>query len=104
MMRLYYMAGDRTLAMRQYERCISALREELGIGPSDRTIELFEQIKTDRHSRHPKADAREEPQSANTVLANTIKRLDQYAATLTLVQSQIQDEIINLENRLQTGQ
>ena len=38
------------------------------------------------------------------MLRNTAKRLDQYVETLTLIQSQIQEEIITLENRLQTGQ
>ncbi|HEX8142043.1 MAG TPA: BTAD domain-containing putative transcriptional regulator [Pyrinomonadaceae bacterium] len=31
LMRLYYLAGDRTSALRQYERCVTALREELGV-------------------------------------------------------------------------
>jgi DNA-binding SARP family transcriptional activator len=48
MMRLYYHSGDRTRALRQYERCALALREELGIEPSERTVELYEQIRADR--------------------------------------------------------
>ena len=44
MMRLQYMAGDRTGALRQYERCVSALREELEIAPSIETVELHRAI------------------------------------------------------------
>lgn len=43
-MRLYYMSGDRTQALHQYERCVAALREELDVEPSDRTKTLYEQI------------------------------------------------------------
>jgi DNA-binding transcriptional activator of the SARP family len=46
-MRLRYLAGDRTGAMRQYEACVAALREELDVAPSERTTTLYEQIRTD---------------------------------------------------------
>lgn len=48
MMRLYYLAGDRTAALRQYERCVAALQEELGVGPARWTVELYEQVRADR--------------------------------------------------------
>lgn len=48
MMRLRYLAGDRTGAMRQYERCVATLRQELDIKPSRRTVELYEQIRGDQ--------------------------------------------------------
>jgi DNA-binding SARP family transcriptional activator len=44
MMRLQYLSGDRTGALRQYERCVSALREELEIAPSIETLELHRTI------------------------------------------------------------
>lgn len=44
MMRLQCLAGDRTGALRQYERCVSALREELEIAPSIETVELHRAI------------------------------------------------------------
>jgi DNA-binding SARP family transcriptional activator len=46
MMRLQYLAGDRTAALRQYARCIAALEEELHVRPSRRTQALCEQIRT----------------------------------------------------------
>lgn len=47
MMRLHYMAGDRTAALRQYERCVTALWEELGVEPAKWTSALYEQIRSD---------------------------------------------------------
>jgi hypothetical protein len=46
-MRLHYIAGDRTGALRQFERCRDALREELGIAPGERIRLLCEQIRAD---------------------------------------------------------
>lgn len=48
LMRLHYLAGDRTAAMRQYEHCIEALRRELAVGPASRTVALYEQIRSER--------------------------------------------------------
>jgi DNA-binding SARP family transcriptional activator len=47
LMRLRYRAGDRTGAIRQFERCCEALREEFGIAPGERTRLLYEQLKSD---------------------------------------------------------
>lgn len=48
MMRLYFMMGDRSTALRQYEQCIEALREELDLEPSERTTALNDQLRADR--------------------------------------------------------
>ncbi|HYQ88713.1 MAG TPA: BTAD domain-containing putative transcriptional regulator [Candidatus Binatia bacterium] len=45
LMRLYCLAGDRASALRQYDRCCSALRQELGIGPDDETKGLERAIR-----------------------------------------------------------
>jgi DNA-binding SARP family transcriptional activator len=46
LMRLQYMAGDRTAALRQYERCVAALDEDLGVKPDERTMTLYEKIRS----------------------------------------------------------
>lgn len=51
MMRLYYRSGNRTEALRQYERCATALHDELGIKPARNTSLLYEQIRADRVDR-----------------------------------------------------
>jgi DNA-binding SARP family transcriptional activator len=48
LMNLRYLAGDRTGALRQYERCCQNLKEELGVKPERRTVALYEQIRADR--------------------------------------------------------
>lgn len=47
LMRLYYLAGDRTAALRQFQRCVAALVEELGVEPAARTLDLYRQIRDD---------------------------------------------------------
>jgi DNA-binding SARP family transcriptional activator len=47
MMMLHYLAGDRTAALRQYERCVAALDEELGVPSSKWTMNLYERIRAD---------------------------------------------------------
>jgi DNA-binding SARP family transcriptional activator len=47
MMRLHLLAGDRTRALRQFDRCVVALREELDIEPSGSLIVFREQIRSD---------------------------------------------------------
>lgn len=51
LMRLQYLAGDRAGALRQYQRCAAALKQELGVEPAKRTVELCEEIRADRVQR-----------------------------------------------------
>ncbi|MFY1671357.1 AAA family ATPase [Plantactinospora sp. WMMB334] len=48
LMRLHYAAGDRTAALRQYERCVAVVDREFGVRPSADTTLLYEQIWADR--------------------------------------------------------
>jgi DNA-binding SARP family transcriptional activator len=57
MMRLSYLAGDRTGALRQYEKCRSALAEELGVSPGRLTRTLYEQICADAEIPTPASSA-----------------------------------------------
>lgn len=47
LMRLYYLADDRTAALRQYDQCVTALNDELGVHPAKRTVAVYEQIRAD---------------------------------------------------------
>lgn len=47
LMRLHYLAGDRTAALRQYESCQAALAKELGVAPARQTTHLNQQICND---------------------------------------------------------
>jgi len=50
LMRIYWGAGDRSSALHQYERCCSALRSELGIGPDADTRALEKEIRAGQPS------------------------------------------------------
>jgi DNA-binding SARP family transcriptional activator len=50
LMRLYWAAGDRSSALHQYERCCTALRNELGIGPDADTLALEKEIRAGQPS------------------------------------------------------
>ncbi len=45
LMRAYFLGGDRTSALRQYQKCETSLRDELGVTPEGETVRLYEQIK-----------------------------------------------------------
>ena len=102
LMRLYSMAGDRTQALHQYERCIDALHAELGVEPSARTKQLYEQIQSDtfrRPSFLPKEMVSEKDEVA-LELRDVLNRLEQFSLTLKKMDSQIQQEIEALERML----
>jgi DNA-binding SARP family transcriptional activator len=48
LMRLHCLAGERSAAMRQFDRCVDALRRELDVWPAARTVALYQRIRADR--------------------------------------------------------
>ena len=46
LMRLHYLSGDRTTALREYGRCVQALKREFDLPPMEATVALYEQIRT----------------------------------------------------------
>jgi len=97
MMRIRYITGDRTEALRQYERCVVALRDELGVTPSGATATLYEQIrgddlepvKTTPSTNWYSPDAPSMPAFLN--------RLKQIYLTLTGLQREVRQEIERVE-------
>jgi len=92
LMRLQYLAGNRTAALRQYGRCCAALNEELGVKPAKVTESLYETIRND-HVEGLTIPSRNTPHTANstTVPAQEIlSRLDQVNELLADVQSAAQ--------------
>lgn len=45
LMLLHALTGDRTAALRQYERCVITLEEEFNIAPDQQTTELYQQLR-----------------------------------------------------------
>lgn len=104
LMRLQYLAGDRTAALRQYERCVSALERELNVRPERRTVTLYEQIRAGRYGEAgASAPARAEAPGAPAVSpseAHALGHLKQLQTFLSNVQSQVLQDIQALELRL----
>ncbi len=101
LMRLQYLAGDRTGALRQYERCVKALEEELGVKPAKKTVALYEQIRADQLYDPPpgatKVDVDMEPTVAADSLPEVLNRLKKIRAALTNLQHQIKKDIQAVE-------
>jgi DNA-binding SARP family transcriptional activator len=89
LMRLHYQAGNRTAAIQQYHRCVDALSDELDVGPSIATVDLYQQICTERTGGEPPNDAAPDPRAATghdrDALAEVHARLDQIQATLQVL-------------------
>lgn len=101
LMHLQYMAGDRTGALRQYERCVTALDEELGVKPERCTTALYEQIRDDRLRETDPVD--DHPASvAATSLPEVLGRLKQLQLVLAAVQNRVQRDIKAVEQGLKT--
>lgn len=95
LMRLYYLAGNRTAALRQYEKCVAALAEELGVKPARKTSELYEQICADI----PLLPAT--PQGViNDPADDATNRLRQIRSFLGDLQRQIHEQIQAVEKAL----
>lgn len=94
LMRLYYLAGDRTAALRQYEHCAAALNEELGVKPARRTVALYEQMRADQFESMA-LPAASSPTSwiESSPVPEVIDRLRQLQTLLTEIHRQVQKEI-----------
>ena len=93
LMRLAYLAGDRTGALRQYERCVQALEEELSVRPSRQTEELHQQILDDAME----TGRIMEPQLP---LATITSRLDRLRGILTQLRKHVGEDLDALDHAL----
>ena len=93
LMHLYSLGGDRTSALRQFERCALALKQELGVKPERKTVELYERIKSDQmgHTNAP------EPLPHTSTSSDIVTRLKQLQAIVSGVQRRIQRDIKAIE-------
>lgn len=55
LMQIYALSGDRANALQVYHRCMTMLREELGVDPSATTRKLYEQLLREDETREDKA-------------------------------------------------
>jgi DNA-binding SARP family transcriptional activator len=92
MMKLYVESGQRSFAIRQYERCCQVLDKELEIPPTRETEALFRQILSGRHKSNM-------PESVinPSELQQAIKQLKQASHHFELASQQFKQAIQYLE-------
>jgi DNA-binding SARP family transcriptional activator len=99
LMRLHYLAGDRTGALRQYEHCVTALQEELGVKPSRHTIAVYEQMRLDEFQAAtsiPDRQRLDDPSVVHTVI-NHLKRMRR---SLKEIHGRVQEDIKAVDKAL----
>ena len=89
LMRLYYLAGDRTAALHQYEACVTALAEELDVAPAKSTVSLYQQICADQIAAEKHKVAAPADHRTNTPAGDTLDQLSQIQTTLSQLQVQV---------------
>ncbi len=89
LMRLYYQAGDRTTALRQYDRCAAAMAKHFDLEPSRETVALYHQVRGDRLAE----PASQVTEPGSDLLIGLHARLDHIQASLTALQRQVQQEM-----------
>ena len=94
LMRLQYLVGDRAGALRQYQRCVTALSEELSVEPSEITTALHEDIRIGRlQSKVVTPVSKVGSDIAAGPLVDVMDRLRQLEAALVGLQQQVQEHI-----------
>ncbi|MBI3943547.1 MAG: hypothetical protein HY326_11095 [Chloroflexi bacterium] len=109
LMRLYFLSGDRTAALRQFERCAAILEKELHVTPDPITLRLCEQIRAnhldDAGGNPPPAPPALSTNEAGTrPLHEVLGRLKEFQESLLRLHNQIEDEIQALEQVLKAPQ
>lgn len=92
LMRLYYQAGDRTTALRQYDRCAAAMAKHFDLEPSRETVSLYHFLRGD-HLTDPPHQATTAAYPGSDLLLGLQTRLDRIQASLTDLQRQVQQEL-----------
>jgi DNA-binding SARP family transcriptional activator len=104
MMRMQYAAGDRAGALRQYQRCESALREELCVRPTNRTQELLRTIRADEiHVARPPVSvesAAKLDEGRNDPTPGILARLRRVLDILSETQFRIEEEVEAISQEL----
>jgi DNA-binding SARP family transcriptional activator len=99
LMHLQYMAGDRTAALRQYDRCVLALDEDLGVKPDKRTLALYEEIRSgevERPGNFVQSPLHQIKPTA-PALTEVIERLEDLQLTLASVRRAVCQDIKNIQ-------
>jgi DNA-binding SARP family transcriptional activator len=102
LMRLHYQVGDRTAALRQYERCATAMAQQFNVRPSQETVALFRQVRGDQQeapTREAPVNIRPATEHGGDLLMRLQASLDHLQAALTGLQRQVQQQVAPVSRR-----
>lgn len=102
LMHLYYVAGERGAALRQFRTCQDVLADELGVRPSRRTVALYDQIRLDRLDGTTQIPARPAAESAEGVevsrtVADVLEHLRHVRNALAHIERQVAEDVQSIE-------
>ena len=100
LMHLRFLAGDRGGALRLFQRCEAALKRELGVAPSKRTIELYNRVRADEIEVTPENAQAEPRPPGGLAIAQATPRLLHLRSLLVRVQRQLQQDIREVDEAL----
>jgi DNA-binding SARP family transcriptional activator len=105
LMRLYYLSGDRTSALRQYKNCVEALREELDVKPDHQTQLLYASIQADNlgeimSSKDPGID--KGMTAIGEPLLVILENMHNFQESLNILQAQLSNDIESIRKALKS--
>jgi DNA-binding SARP family transcriptional activator len=102
LMRLHCLSGNRTVALRQYDHCVLALKNELDVGPSQKTQLLHEIIQADRYVLPEKANRKMMLPEGNDgeQIEIVLQQLEQLKTQVDALQAQIAHGISEIQTAL----
>lgn len=103
MMRLYLKAGDRALAVRQYNLCREILADELGIPPMTETEALYRHILETGGPLHVVSNIAASKGEAQVTVVQAIRRLRQAMHELDHARDRLQ-QAVHVLDRLTAGE
>lgn len=105
LMRLRYLSGDRAGALRQFQNCAAALKEELEVQPSKSTRELYRQIREDCVSAiEPVAESgAREVEDDPSLLHTALNRLEEARSALTVLQNAVDESLLRVGAALRSS-
>lgn len=103
LIRLYYLNGYRTEALRQFERCAAILAKELNVKPAQKTLALYEQFR----AGHVDTSSQSPGQAAFPIslhLPELLNNLQHIQVTLTNLHRQVQQNIQAVKRAIEDQQ
>lgn len=104
LMRLHFARGDRTAALRQFERCVAALQDELGAQPSPETTDLYRRIRSDHEVRVGRSfDADLPPGASEPTMLGLLGELREDLRKLEALEEVVLHKVALIEQSLIAG-